>query len=164
MEISGISTSSTWSYTDSTTTSSSSSLTDDQKTTLESILANYDLENMEGDDIDSLMEEIKDSGIEMNEETEEILADAGLEKPDDMPPPGDMPPPDEVDSTTETEEADATDATTASSTEEEEEIDEDLLDLIEQYQNGSITEEEFLQQAATYGASGSAGSIVNQYA
>jgi hypothetical protein len=163
MEISGISTSSTWSYTGSTS-SASSTLTDEQKTTLESILANYDLENMEGDDIDSLMEEIKDSGIEMNEETEEILAEAGLEKPDDMPPPGDMPPPDEVDSTTETEEADATDVAATSSTEEDEEIDEDLLDLIEQYQNGSITEEEFLQQAATYGATGSAGSIVNQYA
>ncbi|MBN2068117.1 MAG: hypothetical protein JW739_00605 [Opitutales bacterium] len=151
MEITSTSSSYLWN-TNQTKTSTSSSLTEDQKTTLNSLLEGYDLENMDAENMESLFEAMKESGIPMNSETESILSEAGLEKPEDMPPPPDGGAPvDEV-------------AADSNSDTEEIEADEELLDLIEQYQNGTITEEEFLQQAASYGATGSAGSIVNKYA
>lgn len=69
-------------------------LTDDQKSTLQSIIANYDPENMTDENMKSMMDEIKEAGITPSKEFGEIMNTAGFkkpEKPEGEPPMG--PPP-----------------------------------------------------------------------
>jgi hypothetical protein len=67
----------------------SKSLTDDQKETLQSILSNYDVENMSEDEKKTMFDELKESGIGMTDEVKDILDEAGFvppEKPEGPPP------------------------------------------------------------------------------
>jgi len=99
--------------------STSSKLTDDQKTALEDILANYDVESMTEEEKKSMMDEMKSAGIPMTSETKELLDAAGFTPPEK--PQG--PPPEESTST-------------------EEEIPEYLKDFIEKQQAGEVTQED----------------------
>jgi hypothetical protein len=64
-------------------------LTDDQKQTLEEIVAKYDSENMTGEDTKALFEELKSAGIPPSKDVKETLDAAGFktpEKPNGEPP------------------------------------------------------------------------------
>lgn len=64
-------------------------LTDDQKQTLEEIIAKYDSENMTGEDTKELFEELKSAGIPPSKDVREALDAAGFkppEKPNGEPP------------------------------------------------------------------------------
>jgi len=85
--VEGISSASSYQY--QSYSSVSNSLTDDQKETLQSIISNYDLEDMSEDDKKSMLDEIKESGIGFSDEVKSILDDAGFtppEKPQGPPP------------------------------------------------------------------------------
>jgi hypothetical protein len=107
----------------------SRTLTDEQKTQLEEILAKYDPENMTEDDQKALMEELKDAKIPMGKDTGEILEKAGFERPSGPPPPPPGPPP---------QESDTSNALSTS-----------FVKLMDQFQSGDISEENFLEQLNT---------------
>jgi hypothetical protein len=69
--------------------SKSNTLTDDQKETLQDILAKYDSDNMTADSMKEMMDEIKNAGIKPSKEFGQIMNDAGFkppEKPQGPPP------------------------------------------------------------------------------
>jgi hypothetical protein len=85
--VEGISSGSTYQYHARNTVSKS--LTDDQKETLQSIISNYDVDNMSDDDKKSMFDQIKEAGIGFNDEVKGMLDDAGFtppEKPEGPPP------------------------------------------------------------------------------
>jgi hypothetical protein len=101
-------------YQSQSSTSSSTSLTDDQKSALEEILEKYDVENMTDEEKQTMMDEMKSAGIQMTDETKEIMDSAGFTPPS---------PPEESTST-------------------EEEIPDYLKDFIEKQQAGEVTQDD----------------------
>jgi Ca2+-binding EF-hand superfamily protein len=99
------------------------SLTDEQKESLQEIISQYDPENMTAEDHAALREALRTAGIPPTRETFQIMEEAGFERPEGPPPAGGPKPP-----------------ATAQGDEEEENY---FLELLEQLQNGEITEEEF---------------------
>jgi Ca2+-binding EF-hand superfamily protein len=87
--ISGISSLSSSLYT-SSNSSSSTSLTDDQKTELNSILANYDSSDMTQSSTQSLLDTLKSSGIQPSQAVQSYIASKGF----NIQPPQGPPPPD----------------------------------------------------------------------
>jgi hypothetical protein len=63
-------------------------LTDDQKETVNSILANYDSSNMSEADVESMRAAFKDAGINPSEELKNIMEEAGFEVPEKPKPQG----------------------------------------------------------------------------
>lgn len=100
-------------------------LTDDQKSIIEEILSQYDPENMTDKDKNSMMEELKDTGIGPNREIMSMVEDAGFEigKPPEGPPPG--PPP-------------------GDSMQQMKEMNPEIAALFEQMKNGEMTEDELM--------------------
>ena len=135
-------------------------LSEEQENALQDILANYDLENITQEELDSLHAEMEEAGIPRSRETMQIMTEAGLDfsamaPPEGSPPPGGMPPggaggPGGVGGTEESSES-----STAST----------LMDLINQIQTGEADEsdlEDFLgqfKQALT----SSVGNMIDQY-
>lgn len=74
-------------------------LTDEQKKTLEEILAKYDASSMTAEQTKSLFEELKSSDIKPSKEVREIIDAAGFKPPEK---PQGPPPPDETSSSTST--------------------------------------------------------------
>lgn len=107
------------------------SLSDEQKSTIEEILANFDLENMSEEDHMALGEALREAEIPPTKETMGLLKEAGLEPMQGMAPP--PPPPPSM--------------SMASMSEEEEEF---FTTLIEQAQSGEISTEELLSQIEEY--------------
>ena len=114
------------------------SLTDEQKSTIEDILSNFDLENMNEEDHMALGEALREAEIPPTEETMGLLQEAGLEPMQGMVPP---PPPS---------------TSMASMSEEEEEF---FTTLIEQAQSGEISTEELLTQVEEYTGKTSGGML-----
>ena len=120
---------------------SSQTLTDDQKTTVNDIISNYDSSNMTKADFDSLMVEFQDAGIPPSEEIGSLLDAAGFEKHEGKPPEGvkggQRPEPPEF-----------------------------ITELMDKLENGEITEEEvqsFLQNLQNE-SNQSSGLIMDNYA
>ena len=93
-------------------------LTDDQKTTLDEILAKYDSENMTEEDMKAMMDEIKAANIPPSKDLKEIMDAAGFEPP--KKPEGEMPPPPD----------------------DLKEIPDFMLDFMEKEQSGELTQED----------------------
>ncbi len=71
-------------------------LSDEQKSTLKTIISQYDPENMTEESTKQMMNEIKDAGIVPSKEFGEIMDKAGFKRPDppregQMPPKGEIP-------------------------------------------------------------------------
>jgi hypothetical protein len=98
------------------------SLTDDQKTKVQEIISQYDLENLSKDDFEAIIEELKAEGIPRSKDTIEIMKEAGFEPPQGPPPKPMNEASSQIDDKTKTE----------------------LLDLLQQYKSGGIDEEGFL--------------------
>ena len=113
--VSGISDSSYSVLYSAQTSSSSSELTEDEESTLDEILANYDSSDMSEDDFKSLMEDIKESGITMSKDLMSYMEKSGFEAPEAPP---EMP-------------------------EEDSEESSKIQELLEQLQNGEISQEDF---------------------
>lgn len=65
------------------------SLTDDEKKTVQNIIAKYDAENMTAESMREMMDEIKSTGIKPSKDIKEMLDSAGFkppEKPEGSPP------------------------------------------------------------------------------
>lgn len=65
------------------------SLTDEEKTTIQDIIAKYDSENVTKESMKAMMDEIKETGIKPSKDLKEILGTAGFEppeKPQGLPP------------------------------------------------------------------------------
>ena len=121
--------------------SSGSQLTDDQKTTLEEILAKYDSESMTQESMKSMMDEIKEADIKPCKETREIMDAAGFQPPEK--PQG--PPPEEETSSTQ-------------------EIPQCILDFMEKQETGEVTDSDVnsLIQSLLSSGQTAQGSIVDQ--
>jgi hypothetical protein len=129
--ISAISSSSIASMYQLSATQSNYSLTDDEKSTLEEILSKYDAEDMTEEDMQSMMDEIKDAGIRPGEDLKDALEEAGFEmKPPSGPPP--PPPP-------QTEDTESTSTETPQY----------LLDFLQKYEAGEVTDEDLASLAAS---------------
>jgi hypothetical protein len=99
--------------------SASSKLTDDQKTSLENILSNYDVESMTDEEKKTMMDEMKSAGIPMTSETKDIMDAAGFTPPEK--PQG--PPPEEASSSSE-------------------EVPEYLKEFMEKQASGEVTQDD----------------------
>ena len=66
----------------------SQSLSDEQKETVNSILASYDSTNMSEADVESMKAEFKDAGIRPSEDLKGIMEEAGFEVPERSGPQG----------------------------------------------------------------------------
>lgn len=120
-------------------------LTDDQRTTLEEILAKYDPENMTEEEMESLRTELREAGIPRCREVGQAMAEAGFAPPEGhggQPPAGGL------------QESPSGKKTSA------------LSDALTQYENGELTEEELIELLQEYAQSGllTAGSLVNEIA
>lgn len=138
MEISGVS----GSY--ASQAYSQESLTEEQKITLEEILAKYDAENLTEEDRHALMDELRAASIPRTQETGQILMEAGFapaapQGAQGGPPPG--PPPGVADD------------------DEEDDENSELLALIAQVKSGEINQNEFMSLLEDYAKNG--GSIAN---
>ena len=100
--------------------SSSSTLTDEQKTSLEEILAKYDPENMTEEETKTMMDEIRSAGIRPSREFGEIMNAAGFKPPER---PQGSPPQDFAMGT-------------------QENLPQYLLDFIQKLESGSVTQED----------------------
>lgn len=120
---------------------STSKLTDEQKETLQEILAKYNPDNITQDSIKAMMDEIKSAGITPSKDLREIMEAAGFKPPEK--PQG--PPPDE----------------TAGSTGN---IPQYLLDFIEKQESGEVTQEDIDSLILSLQNSGKTtlGSLVDQ--
>lgn len=144
--VSGISGTSAYQY--QQRTESTNSLTEEQKKTLQDIIAKYDPENMTSEDTKSMMDEIKEAGIKPSKEFGEIMNTAGFkppERPSGPPPSG--PPPSE---------------TQESSTDND--LTSQLLDLLNEQKSGSVSEEDLNTFIETLKSSGNSliGTLINQ--
>jgi Ca2+-binding EF-hand superfamily protein len=99
----------------------SNPLTDDQKSALSEIISQYDPSNMTESDKKSMMGEIKNLGIGPSDEVKEIMDSAGF-KPSEMRPPEGSEGPRRPDKN---------------------EIPEEILDILQQREEGKISEEDF---------------------
>jgi hypothetical protein len=126
------------------------SLSDEQKATLEEILAKYDSENLSDEDAKALMDELKAAGIPPCKDTFEIMKAEGFTPP--KPPEGQGPPPPPP--------SDGSNQTSSLTSEQKTQ----LMDLIEQLKNGEISEDSFLTTLNQMASSGllSSGSVINQ--
>jgi hypothetical protein len=73
-------------------------LTDEQKQTVSDILSNYDAENLSEDDVHSILDSLKDAGIQPGAGLKEAISDAGFDADEILKPPsngghGTPPPP-----------------------------------------------------------------------
>lgn len=93
-------------------------LSDEQKETLNNILSNYDIENLDDEGKKELMEELKSSGIPVCKELKETLDAAGFQPP---------PPPDK---------AGETGSTTSR------ELPQFILDFISKQESGEVTQDD----------------------
>ncbi len=80
MEIS--STSSSYYISSLTSSSSSTSLTDEEKETIAEIISQYDTSSLTADQYQELMDQLKEADIEMSDEVESLLEEAGIDVPD----------------------------------------------------------------------------------
>lgn len=128
--------------------SSSSSLTEEQKTTLEEILAKYDPDSMDEESTQAMMDEIKAAGITPSEEFGEIMNAAGFEPPEK---PEGPPPEEETSTTSETSET---------------EIPQCVLDFLEKQESGTVTEDDVntLVQTLLSTDQSTTGTIIDQKA
>ncbi len=149
MQITSISSTGSW-YSSQTT-----KLTDKEKSTLQEILSQYDPENLSEEDVQSLMEDLKNSGIKPSNEVKQLIAEAGFEIPE---------PPKSMDG-----EMDGTDPMSILFDDEDTESGtSELVSALEQYRNGEISEEELrakvseITASVLYGFNSSiTGSLVN---
>ncbi len=120
-------------------------LTEDQKSTLEEILDQYDPENMTEEDRRSLRAQLREADIPRCAETGRMLREAGLLA---APP----------------EEARADSPSLLSETAKK--PDSNLLKLIERYESGEIDQEEFMSLIQGYAESGvlTTGSLLDETA
>jgi hypothetical protein len=123
------------------------SLSDDQKETINSILSNYDSENMTKENFDSLFDELKSSGIQMCDDLKEILETSGFQ-PSEGP---QGPPP--------TDDNSSTDQTSNSLTE-------DMIDILEKIKSGDISSDDIDSLIKNLQESGqlTQGNLVNKTA
>ncbi len=117
--VTGISSYNPYQYT-SQVSSNSSSLTDEQKTTLEEIIAKYDPANMTEEETKTMMDEIKAAGIRPSKEFGEIMNAAGFKPPER--PQGPLP--------------------EDSASEIKENLPQYLLDFIEKQESGTVTQDD----------------------
>ena len=120
-------------------------MTEEQKTTLEEILARYDSESLTEEDSQALQSELEEAGIPRCLESARMLRAAGL-----------RPSPPE-------EEADPAQSLLEATKEEE---NKGLTDLIERFRSGEITQDEFMSLIRQYAESGmlTPGSLVDELA
>ncbi|RJP61968.1 MAG: hypothetical protein C4539_18985 [Ignavibacteriales bacterium] len=120
---------------------SATKLTDEQKETLQSIISNYDPENMTQESMKAMMEEIKAAGITPGKELRDIMDAAGFKPPEK--PQG--PPPQE-------------------SADIQNSLPQFLIDFMEKQQSGEVTQEDIDSLIANLQASGktTVGSLVDQ--
>ncbi len=120
---------------------SAAKLTDEQKETLQSIIANYDPENMTQESMKAMMEEIKAAGITPGKELRDIMDAAGFKPPEK--PQG--PPPQESGDT-------------------QNSLPQFLIDFMEKQQSGEVTQEDIDSLVANLQSSGktTVGSLVDQ--
>lgn len=111
-------------------------LTDDQKKSLEEILAKYDPDNMSEDDRRAMLQEMQDAGIPRSQDTMDMLRAAGFK------------PAKKTDSAQVPSLLDSAQDQTGNQTGE-------LWSVYQQFQSGEITEAEFLSQIKIGIASGS---------
>lgn len=139
--VSGISGTSAYQY--QPRVDSNQSLTEDQKKTLQEIIAKYDPENMTSEDTKAMMDEIKETGIKPSKEFGEIMNAAGFKPPEK--PSG--PPPQEVE---------------GSSTEND--LTSQLLELLNEQKSGTVTEEDLTTFIESLKSSGNSliGTLINQ--
>lgn len=65
------------------------SLTDEQKQTVSDILSNYNADNLSEDDIHSIMDSLKDAGIQPGAGLKEAISSAGFDADEILKPPSD---------------------------------------------------------------------------
>lgn len=128
------------------------SLTEEQKSTVQDILSQYDPENLSDDDVSAIQEALKESGIQPSPELGSLIEEAGFDAeafkpsgpPPEGPPPG--PPPGE---------------------EGESLISEDglqtLADILEEYDVENLTDEDIaaIQEKLTEAGYSGQGSVVD---
>ncbi len=121
-------------------TESNTKLTDEQKETLQGILANYDSENMTQDSMKAMMDKIKAAGITPSKDLREIMDEAGFKPPEK--PQG--PPPEESTGTTN--------------------VPQYLIDFMQKQESGEVTQEDIDSLIASLQSSGktTVGSLVDQ--
>lgn len=128
------------------------SLTEEQKSTVQDILSQYDSENLSDDDIASIQEQLEEAGIRPSPELGSVIEEAGFDAeafkpsgpPPEGPPPG--PPPGEESESLVSEEGLQT-----------------LADILEEYDVENLSEEDvsaIQEKLAEAGYSGQ-GSVVN---
>jgi hypothetical protein len=143
--VSSVSSSSSYQY--QPQTDSTVKMTDEEKTTLSSILSKYDSSSMSGEDMKSMMDEIKEAGIKPSDDMKDIMDAAGF-KPPEKP----------QDST-------STSSTTATSSTQSA-LQQQLSDLLASQQSGELTQDDINSFiAALKNSTGSSvGTLVNQTA
>ncbi len=152
MEISSILSSS--SYTSSTSSSSSTALTDEQKETIAEIISQYDTSNLTADQYQELMDKLKEADIEMSDEVENLLEEAGVDVPDST-----------TASILETIKSSKSASLLDYLSDDDEDSDSLLVnsrvsELVAQYQSGMITEDDLLSSLKEL-SSGSTSSVGN---
>ncbi len=138
----------------------STPLTDDQKSTLEEILAQYDLENLTDEQLQEIHDQMDEAGIQRSRETMEIMTQAGLDFSTMTPPDKQGPPPSQGEGLSISATADAQGLLSGTTSEGS-----TLMSLISQLQSGEASEEDVqsyidqLKQAL----SNSLGNLIDQY-
>lgn len=112
-------------------------LSDEQKTTMEEILSQYDAENMTKEDMESIRQELEDAGIPRSKESMQMMRAAGFGPPPKPQGAGMM-------------------MSQSSNSEKGE-----LWNIYQQLQQGEISEEEFLAQIRTQAQAGSLISLIS---
>ena len=123
--------------------SSETSLTEEQKTTLEEILAKYDSENLTEEDRQALQSELKEAGIPRCQESAKMLRQAGLL-------------PDRSEEETRNLESVLNGGRGSNK----------LTDLIERFKSGEITQDQFMSTIQQYAESGmlTPGNLIDELA
>ena len=137
-------------------------LTEEQQSTLEEILSQYDLENLTEDELDEIHSQMDEAGIQRSRETMEIMTEAGIDFSSMAPPEGGMqgPPPEGGMGSIDMSSISGTSGLTATTEEGT-----TLMTLISQLQSGEASEDdvqsyvEQLKQAI----SSSVGNMIDQY-
>ncbi len=128
-------------------------LTEEQQSTLEEILAEYDMENITQDELDEIHSQMDEAGIPRSRESMEIMTAAGLDFSQMAPPEGQPPAPPSDSSA-------VTDITSAATVEGQ-----SLIELISQLQTGEASEDDvqaYVDQLKM-AISSSVGNMIDQY-
>ena len=162
--ISGVSSITSSLYTSSTSTGNS--LTDDQKKTLDSILANYDSSNLTADSTKSLLDALKSSGIQPSKAVQDYITSKGfdIKPPQGPPPPDSMPGLNSLDSTSLSSSSGSGSSSSTYGTTSSSNLPAYLQDFIIKEETGTVTQDDINSLIASLQNSGQSttGVLIDQ--